>query len=165
MVFGGSMLAEPSAKPGRVRRVSLRLVLVVKLCEFDAGVVSLQNLLDRKALSRQTVSAHLAHPDAMAPAAPGKNKANDATALAVQAVDDKELFAQAQRRADASTPNVAHALRADNLEVDHPAGGTAPGYPQIGNRADAAHRSSQARLDFAHGQFCGPVGKWREAFG
>ena|ERR1700687_3454986 len=115
------MLAEPSAKPGRVRRVSLRLDLVVKLSQFNSGVVSLEDLIDREPLSSQPIRAHLAHADAMAPAASGKNKANDVTAVAVQAIDDKELFAQAQGRANASTANVAHALRADNFEVDHPA--------------------------------------------
>src|SRR5712692_9270013 len=104
------MLAEPSAKPGRVRRVSLRLVLVVKPCQFNARVVGLQDLVDRESLSRQSIRAHLAHADAMSPAAPGENKANDVTALAVQAVDDKELFAQAQGRANASTANVTDAL-------------------------------------------------------
>src|SRR5260370_35523435 len=99
---------------------------LVKPWEFDAGVVSLQDLVNGESLSRQSIRAHLAHADAMAPAAPGENKANDVTALAVQAVDDKELFAQAQGRANASTANVTDALWTTNLEIDHPAWRTAP---------------------------------------
>src|ERR1044072_3431259 len=97
------------------------MVLVVKPGEFDSGVVSLENLLDREALARQAVGADLTHPYAAPPAPPGNNEPGDATAFAVCPIDDKELFAQAERRPNASAAHVAGALRTNYFQINYPA--------------------------------------------
>ena len=56
------------------------------------------------------VSADLAHADAVPPPAPVEDEPRDAAALVVLAVDDEELFAQAQRRADAPAADVGTLL-------------------------------------------------------
>src|SRR6266480_840195 len=89
---------------------------------LDARVIRLQNLFVSEALFCQSISADLAHADTMAPAASAKHKLADTTVVVILAINDEELFAQAQRRSNPAAPNVGYAIRADNLQIRHPAG-------------------------------------------
>src|SRR5205085_3077582 len=86
----------------------------IHLREFDPGVINLQNLFDVQSLLRQSVSAELAHPDAMPPTAARKDERRHVVVIVINAIDDEELFLQSQRRPNAATANVSDALRADD---------------------------------------------------
>src|SRR6266571_325676 len=66
----------------------------VKFRQVNAGVIGLENLFGGVALPGQTVSADLAHADAVAPAAPGEHESSDAIIHSVNAIHHEELFPQ-----------------------------------------------------------------------
>src|SRR6266550_6242577 len=95
--------------------------LKIKPGNLNARVIRLQNLFVSEALFCQSISADLAHADTMAPAASAKHKLADTTVVVILAINDEELFAQAQRRSNPAAPNVGYAIRADNLQIRHAA--------------------------------------------
>lgn len=66
---------------------------LIKLRQFNACVVVLQNLVVGEAGARHAVGSHLAETYAVTPAASREGEAYDATRFVVAAVYDKELFA------------------------------------------------------------------------
>src|SRR5438046_1592575 len=62
--------------------------------DFNAGVISLQNLVDRITLSCKSVCANLAHADAMAQSASDEYETYHAIVRAIDAIKDKQLFVQ-----------------------------------------------------------------------
>src|SRR5215207_9401838 len=97
--------------------------LLVELGQVDARVVRLQNLFVRHAGAGHAEGADLTEADAVAPAAARDDEGLDAARLVVDAVDDEELFPQAERRADAAAADVRGAVGADDFEVDDVARG------------------------------------------
>ena len=121
------MVAEVQRDPGFVPATSLcvplflrlkeNLVRLIQACELNTRVVRFENSFRRPALPGEAVCADLAHADAVAPAAADEIEAGNSAALVVLAIDDEELFAQAERGADASATNVSGAVRAYDFEV------------------------------------------------
>src|SRR2546421_5618445 len=138
--------------------------LIVELSRIDASVISLEYLLNIQSLLRQTVSAVLAHADAVPPAAPDEDKAGDVIVRPIDAIDYEQLFAQPQRRANTPTTNVADALGADDFQINHAARRAPRSDFQICEPPDSSHRTCEPGLHLSHGQFAGPIRERRKAF-
>src|SRR5437016_5690923 len=70
--------------------------------QFDASVVTLQNLLDRKTLLCQAVCSELAHADTVTPSATGEDESNHPIVFIVDSIDDKKLLLQTKRRTNSA---------------------------------------------------------------
>src|SRR6185295_4518072 len=92
---------------------------LVNLLHLHAGVILLKNLCEGVAVARQPVSADLAHADAMSPAAPREDKCREATARVVFAVDDEEVFFQAERAAQLRTAQPRGAVVTGDFDFNH----------------------------------------------
>ena len=65
--------------------------------QLNARIVRFDYLLGGPALLRESVSADLAHADAVSPAATEKSESSDAPAVVILVFDDKQLFTQTER--------------------------------------------------------------------
>src|SRR5688572_16133063 len=107
----------------------------VELRQADAGVEGLQNLLVGEPGACEAVGADLTHPDAVPPDSPVEGVLRDAAALVELAVDDEELLAQLQGRADAAAAHVRRRRLPDYFEVEHAPRDAAPPHAQVEERA------------------------------
>ena len=90
---------------------------LIHSCEFDARIISFENLFGGETLLGEAVGADLAHAYAMPPATADEYELGDTSFVVVFTIDNEELFAEAQNGADASAANVRGAVGPDDLEI------------------------------------------------